>query len=70
MLDRIKSNVLAPLCTRLGTFATGALVGVGANATHSDWVGTGVAGGCFIALDLGLAWLRKRGIIKKTLTGL
>lgn len=62
MLDLIKSNILGPLGTRLGSLATGALIGIGANATHANWVGTGIAGAVFIAADLGLAWLRKRRI--------
>lgn len=67
MLDLLKSNVLAPLATRLGTLATGGLLGIGANATHADWVGTGIAGGFLIAMDLGLAWLRKRSIQNKAM---
>lgn len=66
MLNFIKNNVLMPVATRLGMFTTGALVGVGANAAHADWVGTGVAGLFLIGMDLGLAELRKRAIVNKT----
>lgn len=65
MFDLIKSNLLAPLGTRLGSLATGALIGIGANAAHADWVGTGIAGAFLIAADLGLAWLRDRSIATK-----
>lgn len=63
----VGSNVVAPLATRLGTLATGGLIGLGANSTHADWVGTGIAGGFFIVTDLGLAWLRKRSIQNKAM---
>lgn len=64
MLELIKHNLLLPASTRLGSLVTGVLVGVGANSTHADWVGTGVAGALLIAADLGLAWLRKKNIQK------
>lgn len=66
MWEVLGNNVLGPLFTRLGTLATGALIGIGASTTHSEWVGTGIAGALFIAADLGLAWLRKRRIQDKT----
>lgn len=67
MLDLLKSNVFGPAATRLGTLVTGALIGIGANATHADWVGTGIAGAFLIGMDLGLAWLRKRRIQDKAI---
>lgn len=62
MLDLIKHNLLLPASTRLGSLVTGVLVGVGANSTHADWVGTGVAGALLIGTDYMLAWLRKKSI--------
>lgn len=64
-MDPIMSNVLVPLFTRVGTLATGFLVGMGANTNHAEWVGLGVAGLGLIGVDLGLAWLRKRSIQRK-----
>lgn len=65
MIEAIKSNVLLPTATRIGFTVTGLLVGLGANAQHADWVGTGVAGALLIGVDLMLAWLRKRSIQRK-----
>lgn len=65
MINAIKSNLLAPLGTRIGTLVTGGLVGMGINAVHADWVGTGVAGALLIGCDLMLAWLRKQAIVNK-----
>lgn len=67
LANPVGSNIIAPLATRLGSLATGALVATGANTTHADWVGTGIAGAFFIATDLGLAWLRKRSIQNKAM---
>lgn len=66
MWEIIKSNVLAPAATRLGSFASGGLMAVGANADHAQQVGLGIAAAVLIGLDLGLAYLRKRIIINKT----
>lgn len=65
MLEALKANVFGPAATRLGTLVTGALVGIGANATHADWVGTGIAGAFLIGMDFLLAYMRKRSIQKK-----
>lgn len=62
MLHIIKTNVLLPLATRLGSITTGLLVGWGLNSVHSNWVGTGVAGLLLISTDLLLAWMRKLAI--------
>lgn len=70
MLQIIKTNILLPASTRLGSLATGALIGIGANATHADWVGTGIAGALLISVDLGLAYLRKQKIIESVLRNL
>jgi hypothetical protein len=67
MLELIKSNVLGPLSTRIGTLSSGALVGIGASVQHANIVGTGVAAAILIAGDLVLAWYRKRSIQRKTL---
>lgn len=68
MLEAFKANVVLPVSTRLGMGTTGFLVGLGANAQHADWVGTGVAGVILVGVDLMLAWLRKRGIQNKART--
>ncbi|QCS37225.1 hypothetical protein [Tortoise microvirus 71] len=65
MFKQINDLLVKPMATRLGTMATGALIGLGANATHADWVGTGVAGALLIGADLMAAWLRKRSIERK-----
>ncbi|HEY8577069.1 MAG TPA: hypothetical protein VIL88_12095 [Devosia sp.] len=65
MFKQINDLILKPLSTRLGTMVTGGLIGLGANAQHADWVGTGIAGGLLIGADLLAAWLRKRSIERK-----
>lgn len=66
MWEIIKTNVLLPGAGRLGSLSTGALIGIGANSTHADWVGTGIAGAILIGTDLLLSWLRKRSIVDRT----
>lgn len=70
MYHFIKSNILAPLGTRIGTFTSGSLIGLGVGQGHADLLGTAVAVGLGVGADLGLAWLRKQAIIKQVLTNL
>lgn len=70
MYHFFKSNILAPLGTRLGTFVSGGLVFHGVTTAHADVLGTAVAVGLGVGADLGLAWLRKQAIIKQVLTNL
>lgn len=62
MWSLIKSNVLAPLATRLGTSIAGALVAYGMNADHAAQVGVGLTAAVLVAWDLFWAWRRKAGI--------
>lgn len=62
MWHSIRSNVLAPACTRAGTFLAGLLMGHGADPSLSATVGGGVAALCLIGADFALAYVRKNMI--------
>lgn len=70
MFSQFKSNVLAPVSTRLGSLVSGGLVGLGAQTDHANWVGIGVASGLLISVDLMAAWLRKRAIQRKAVSSI
>ncbi|QCS37239.1 hypothetical protein [Tortoise microvirus 73] len=65
MFKQISELILKPGATRLGSLASGVLVGMGANAEHADWVGIGITGALLVGADLMAAWLRKRSIERK-----
>lgn len=63
----IRSNVIAPASTRLGTLVAGTLVPLGANADHAAQVGIGVTALGLIMFDLTVAYIRKRYIERNAL---
>lgn len=65
MLELIKENVVKPLLTRVGSLTSGALVAMGAQQDHANWLALGVLGGGLIIFDLTTAYLRKRNLVNK-----
>lgn len=70
MFKTINTNVIQPLAVRLGTAATGFLVGQGINAQHADSIGIGVAAVLLVGCDLLASWLRRRQIVNQTVNAL
>jgi hypothetical protein len=62
MIEVIRSNILAPLCTRAGVFIAGTLVPLGVSSEHATQVGIGVTAAGLVIFDLVLANIRKRMI--------
>lgn len=60
MRETIMRNVVLPSLGRVGTGATGFLVGIGATTQHAEWVGTGIVGLGLISFDLLSSWLLRK----------
>lgn len=67
--DAIKSNVLLPASTRMGTATAGALVAYGVESGHAATLGTALPVLVLVAVDFVLAWFRKRAIQNKAIKG-
>lgn len=65
MWEAVRSNVVLPQLTRLGSVAAGILIGAGVESGHATLIGTALPVMALVAVDYTLAWFRKRSIQRK-----
>lgn len=65
MLENIRKNILSPLATRIGTAVSIGLTGYGMADGDATVIGSAVAIGLGLGIDLMSDWLRKRAIVNK-----
>lgn len=65
MFELIRKNILSPLVTRIGTAVSLGLTGYGLADGDATVVGSAVAIGLGLGIDLLSDWLRKRAIVNQ-----
>lgn len=69
LVEKTAENILLPIATRLGSAASGLLVGLGVSETHATNAGglvqTGIIVVAFVAIDLVASYMRRKQVANK-----
>lgn len=69
MIEAIKTNLIMPMATRVGTATSFWLVGLGVAQHEANILGSALTVAIGVGIDLMLAWYRKRAIVRKAVGG-